>query len=67
MGVDIDTYRKWTELQFTPDMNWLGIEIDHVKPFCLFDASKDEKIREAFCCKITQPLLKQDHLHKGTK
>ena len=38
--VGIDTYRKWIEFQFTPEMNWLNIEIDHVKSICLFDVSK---------------------------
>ena len=48
LGVDIDTYRKWIEFQITPDMTWDNIEIDHVKPICLFDVSKDEKLKEAF-------------------
>ena len=48
-------------------MYWLNIEIDHVKPICFVDVSKDEKLREAFCWKNTQPLLKQDHQHKRTK
>ena len=32
LGIDIDLYRKWLEFQFTPEMNWSNIEIDHVKP-----------------------------------
>ena len=32
LGIDINLYRKWLEIQFTPDMNWGNIEIDHVKP-----------------------------------
>ena len=51
----------------TPDMNWGNIEIDHVKPICMFDVSKDEELKETFSWKSTWPLLKQDHLHKGTK
>ena len=51
----------------TPEMNWNNIEIDHVKPICMFDISKENELKEAFCWKITQPLLKQDHQHKGTK
>ena len=57
LGIDIDTYRKWIEHQFKPGMNWSNIEIDHVKPFCLFDVTKDEEIKEAFSWKNTQPLL----------
>ena len=52
LGIDVDTYRKWIEYQFTP-------EIDHVKAICLFDVSKDEELREAFIWKNTQPLLKE--------
>ena len=48
-------------------MNWSNMEIEYVEPTCLFDISKDEDLREAFCWKITQPLLKQDHQHKVTK
>ena len=67
LGVDIDTYRKWIEWQMTPEMNWSKIEIDHVKPICLFDVSIDEELREAFNWKNTQPLLKHDHQQKGIK
>ena len=67
LGIDIDLYRKWIEFQFTPEMNWSNIEIDHVKAICLFDVSKDEELKEAFSWKNTQPLLKHDHHQKGTK
>ena len=67
LGIDIDLYRKWLEFQFTPDMNWENIEIDHVKPICMFDVTKDIELREAFNWKNTQPLLKHDHRQKGTK
>ena len=67
LGIDIETYKKWIEFQFTPEMNWSNIEIDHVKPICMFDVSNDEEIREAFSWKNTQPLLKHDHNQKGTK
>ena len=65
LGIDIDTYKKWLEFQFTPEMNWSNIEIDHVKPICMFDVTKDIELREAFNWKITQPLLKHDHRQKG--
>ena len=67
LGIDVNTYRKWIEIQFTPEMNWDNFEIDHVEPICLFDVSKDEELREAFNWKNTQPLLKKDHQLKGTK
>ena len=46
-------------------MNWEFLEIDHVKPICMFDCTKDEELTEAFNWRNTQPLLKQDHLQKG--
>ena len=67
LGIDIDLYRKWIEFQFTPEMNWSYVEIDHVKPICLFDVSKEEELKEAFSWKKTQPLLKHDHQQKGIK
>ena len=67
LGIDVDTYRKWIEFQFTPEMNWENFEIDHVKPICKFDVTKDDELREAFNWKNTQPLLKQDHQQKGSK
>ena len=51
----------------TPEMNWINIEIGHVKPICMFDVTKDEEIKEAFSWKNTQPLVKHDHQLKGTK
>ena len=67
LGIDIDLYKKWIEYQFTPEMNWVNIQIDHVKPICMFDVSDDEQLKEAFNWKNTQPLLKKDHQLKGTK
>ena len=67
LGIDIDTYKKWLEFQFTSDMNWSNIEIDHVKPICMFDVTKDNELREALNWKNTQPLLKHDHQQKGIK
>ena len=67
LGIDIETYKKWIEYQFTPEMNWTNIELDHIKPICMFDASDDEQLKEAFSWKNTQPLLKQDHQQKGIK
>ena len=67
LGLDIDLYRKWIEFQFTPEMNCFNIQIDHVKPICLFDVSKDEELKEAFRWENTQPLLKEVHAQNGTK
>ena len=67
LGIDIETYKKRIEWQMTPDMTWNNIQIDHVKPICLFDVPKDEELKEAFNWKNTQPLLKEVHSHKGIK
>ena len=67
LGIDIDLYRKWIKFQMSPDMTWDNIEIDHVKPICMFDVSDDEQLKEAFSWKNTQPLLKKDHQLKGIK
>ena len=67
LGIDVDTYKKWFEFQFTPEMNWINIENDHVKPICMFDVTKDEEFREVFSWKNTQPLLRHDHQQKGAK
>ena len=48
-------------------MNWPHIEIDHVKPICMFDVTKNDELREAFNWKNTQPLIKHDHQQKGIK
>ena len=64
---DIDCYKRWIEFQFTPEMTWSNIEIDHVKPICMLDVTKDDEIREAFNWKNVQPLLKHDHQQKGVK
>ena len=67
LGKDIDTYRKRIEFHFTPEMNWLKIRIDHVKPICLFDVSKDEELKETLNWKSTQTLLKEIVSQKRVK
>ena len=65
LGIDIETYRKWIEYQFPPEMNWSNIEVDHVKPICLSDVSKDGELKDAFNWKNTQTILKEIHSQKG--
>ena len=48
LGIDVETYKKWIEWQFTPEKIWSNVEIDHVKPICMFDVSRDEELKEAF-------------------
>ena len=65
LGIDIETYKKWIEWQFTPEMNWSNIETEHVRPICSFDISKDAELNEAFKWEHTQPLLKEIHSQEG--
>ena len=51
----------------TPDMTWVNIEIDHVRPISLFDISDDEQLKKAFNWRNTQPSLKKFHQKKGIK
>ena len=51
----------------TPDTNWSNTELDHVKPICMFDVSKDEGLEEAISWRNIQPLLKEVHQRKGIK
>ena len=48
-------------------MSWSNIEIDKVKPICVFDVSNTDKVKETFNSIKTQPLLKTVHQHRGTK
>ena len=65
--MNFETYRKWTEYQVTPEMNWSNIKMDHVKSICLFDTSKDEETKDAFNWKNSPPLSKHDHQQKSIK
>ena len=67
LGIDVETYRKRIVWQFTPEMNCRNIEIDHVKPICLFDVTRHEELKESFSWKNTQPLLKEIHKQKVIK
>ena len=44
IGLDIDTDRKWTEYQLTPEMNWTNIEMGHKRPICLFAISNSNEL-----------------------
>ena len=59
--------KNWIEFRFTPKMNWSNIEIDHVKPICMFNVSDDEEIKLAFNWKNTQPLLEEAHSQKSVE
>ena len=31
-GLDIDTFKKWIDIQMTRDLNWKKINIDRIRP-----------------------------------
>ena len=52
LGLDIDTYKRWIEFQFTPEMNWSNVEIYHVKPIVLFNVSDEKELKKYLTRKI---------------
>ena len=48
-----------------PGMIWSNIDIDLVKPMCLFIVRDDEELKVVFNWKNSQPFLKKDLSQKG--
>ena len=67
LGIDIDPYKRWIEIQMTPEKKWSNIEIDHVRPNSSSKVSSNEELRGAFCWRNTQPLFKKVHQQRGIK
>jgi len=70
VGCDIEFFRKWIEHQFNKGMTWEnygGWHLDHVKPCCSYDLSKDEDVIECFSWKNIQPLWASDNNSKNGK
>jgi hypothetical protein len=70
LGCDIIFLKKWLEFQFVDGMSFDNFgewEIDHVKPCCSFDLSKQEHIDECFNWKNLQPLWRKDNMEKHGK
>lgn len=70
LGCDIKTFREYFENLFTEGMCWekMGeIHIDHRKPCCSFDLSKEEEIKKCFHYTNLQPLWATDNLSKSAK
>ena len=51
----------------TPQVNWMNIELDHVRPLSSFDLTNPEQLKEASYYTNIQPLLKNDNRSKGSK
>lgn len=60
---------KWIEIQFTPEMNWNNIHIDHIRPLISFENIQNNKETQFNSCnwKNLQPLLVKDNLEKSDK
>jgi len=72
LGCTIKELRKHLENQFKPNMSWdnygtKGWHIDHIKPCCKFDLSKEEEQCKCFNYKNLQPLWWYENLSKGGK
>jgi len=70
VGCDIEFFRKWIEHQFIKDMSWENYgnwHLDHVKPCCSFDLSKEDDVKKCFSWKNIQPLWANDNIIKNNK
>ena len=51
-GLDIDSFRKWIEIQFTEGLNWNNFasvwQFDHIVPLAYFDFNKEEDLKLAW-------------------
>ena len=46
----------------TPEKNWTIIEIEDMRPICLFNVSDEKELKNAFVWRDTQPFLNHiDH------
>lgn len=72
LGCSIDEWKKYLENKFEPWMNWdnygtTGWHIDHIKPCCSFDLTKESERKKCFHYTNTQPLGCKENLSKGSK
>lgn len=71
LDCSLEEVKLHIESQFTDKMNWDNHgsvwHIDHIKPLCSFDLTKEEEIRLATCKNNLQPLLVEDNLAKSAE
>ena len=51
-GLNIESFRKWIEIQFSEDLNWNNFaaawQFDHIVPVAYFDFNKEEDLKLAW-------------------
>ena len=71
LGCSKREFIEYFENLFTDGMSWekVGkeIHIDHIKPCCSFDLTKEEEQKKCFHFTNLQPLWAEDNLSKGGK
>jgi hypothetical protein len=70
LGCSIEAFREYFESLFKDGMSWNNIEewhIDHIKPCCSFELSKEEEKIKCFHYTNLQPLWAYENLSKGDK
>lgn len=70
LGCTIPFFKEYFKSLFTEGMTWElflagKIHIDHIKPCCKFDLTKEDEQRACFYYKNLQPLFWEDNLKKG--
>ena len=66
LGVDIHTYGRWIDYQFTPEMNWSIFETDHAQPNSSLDKSNTAELKKVLSWKSTLSLSKHVYQQNGT-
>ena len=67
LEISYSEFRNYVEYLMTPDMNWLNIQLDHVRPLSSFDLKDYEQLKEATHYTNIQPLLAKDNRSKSDR
>ena len=66
LGCSIEDYKKYIENQFTEEMNWENITIDHKIPL-RFNNPSEEEVIERLHFSNTQPMFGSENMSKGCR
>lgn len=70
LGCDIDSLINHIQSKFSPGMTWDNYgewHLDHIRPCCSFDLTKDEEVDKCFHYTNLQPLWAEDNLSKAAQ